>query len=92
MEFEWDEEKNRANRIKHGVWFEEAETVFEDEQARVFRDEEHSDSEDRFLILGMSHARLLIVSHCYRRDDEVVRIISAREPSNKERAVYEEGI
>ncbi|MBF0207856.1 MAG: BrnT family toxin [Oligoflexia bacterium] len=70
LEFEWDEAKNVLNRKKHQVWFEEAQTVFNDENCRVFIDDDH----------------------CYRKNDKVIRIISARKATNKERSVYEERI
>lgn len=93
MQFEWDEIKNKSNREKHGVWFEEAETVFQDNLARVFYDEDHSEDEDRFVIIGQSSsARVLMVVHCYRRDNEVIRLISARKATKNERGFYEEGI
>jgi hypothetical protein len=93
LRFDWDERKNRANRRKHGVWFEEARSVFDDGHARLFNDPEHSPEEDRFILLGLSFAaRLLIVVHCYRESESVVRIISARKASKKEARFYEEGI
>jgi uncharacterized protein len=91
--FEWDEAKNKRNRSKHGVWFEEARSAFHDPRGRLFLDPDHSDEEDRFLLLGMSNAgRLLTVVHCYRESDRTVRIISAREATKKEEAYYAEGI
>lgn len=93
LRFEWDEVKNKHNRAKHGVWFEEARSVFDDPQSCVFHDPEHSDEEERFLILGMSFAaRILVVVHCYREADSVIRIISARKATRKELKFYEEGI
>ncbi len=92
MIFEWDAKKNKENNQKHGVWFEEAEQVFEDDFARVFFDEEHSAEEDRFIIIGRSVSRLLIVVHCFREDESVIRIISARKTTKRERIDYEEGI
>ena len=93
MIFEWDEEKNRQNRKKHGIWFEEAQMAFGDQQARLFYDEEHSNNEDRFILLGMSSAaRILVVVHCYRASAEVIRMISARKATRKEQKTYEEGI
>lgn len=93
MHFEWDEEKNLLNHRKHGIWFEEAQTVFTDDLGRVFVDEEHSHDEERFVLIGMSSgSRILIVVHCYRQEDSVIRIISARKPSKKERKTYEERI
>jgi uncharacterized DUF497 family protein len=91
--FEWDETKNKLNRKKHGIWFEEAKSVFEDINAKVFLDEDYPGVEERFLIIGNnSFGANLIVVHCYRKDDEVIRIISARKTTKKERMVYEERI
>lgn len=93
LRFAWDEQKNKQNRAKHKVWFEEAQTVFSDARARVFYDEAHSDAEERFVILGLSSgARLLVVVHCHREASSVVRIISARKATRKEAKTYEEGI
>ena len=87
--FEWDESKNRANRAKHGVSFEEARTVFLDENARLIADPEHSDDESRFIILGHSiQIRLLVVCHCYRQSHDSIRIISARRADPSERRDY----
>ena len=88
LEFEWDSNKNEINIKKHGISFEEASTVFYDEEARVIDDPEHSKDEDRFIILGMSNqANVLIVCHCYR-DDEVIRLISARKATKNESRQY----
>ena len=77
--FEWDEQKNKINKEKHKISFEEAETAFYDEYAIVIDDPDHSQEEDRFIILGLStKANLLVVCHCYRASDTVIRIISAR--------------
>ena len=93
IRFEWDLVKNKTNREKHGVSFEEAESVFYDENALVRDDPDHSDEEDRFIILGFSSlANMLVVSHCYREQDEVIRIISARKATKSERAQYQERI
>jgi uncharacterized DUF497 family protein len=93
LRFDWDERKNKANRTKHGVWFEEAQSVFSDPHLRVFQDPEHSEEEERFLLLGLSSAgRLLVVVHCYRESDSMVRIISARKAIKKEVRFYEEGL
>jgi len=93
LRFEWDENKNTINRQKHGVWFEEATVVFDDPNGRLFIDPEHSQQEQRFVLLGYgSRQRLLIVVHCYRESDDVVRIISARKATKKERLFYEERI
>ena len=92
MEYVWDEAKNEKNFAKHGVWFEEACTVFVDQNALEIFDEEHSRDEDRFILLGMStFPRLLIVVYC-ERDKNNVRIISARKASKKEAKDYEKGI
>lgn len=90
VRFEWDENKARINKKKHGISFEEAETVFYDASALVIDDPEHSDSEDRFIILGMSgSARLLVVCHCLRESETVIRIISARKATKTESSYYE---
>jgi uncharacterized protein len=91
LRFEWDERKNTANRRKHGVSFEEAQTTFADEHGLLIDDPEHSDAEDRFVLLGMSSAlRVLIVCHCYRSGGDVIRIISARRADRQEQADYSE--
>ncbi len=91
MRFEWDEVKNRENRRKHGLLFEEAQTVFLDENAIRFFDPDHSQDEDRFIMLGMSfRLRVLVVCHCYRKDDAVIRILSARKANKRETADYQE--
>jgi hypothetical protein len=88
--FEWDDRKNALNQRKHGVSFEEAATVFADENALVLPDPGHSQTEDRFVILGLSGAmRMLVVCHCYRRSSDVIRIVSARKATKKERLQYE---
>ena len=89
IQFEWDENKNQINRRKHGISFHEAKTVFYDEEARVIDDPEHSEMEDRFIILGLSRkANLLVVCHCYRASDTVIRIISARKATKTESKYY----
>lgn len=89
MKFTWDAQKSAANKRKHGVAFEEAQTVFDDCDALRIFDPDHSEDEDRFLLLGLSAVlRLLVVCHCYREDDEQIRIISARKASKKESADY----
>jgi uncharacterized DUF497 family protein len=88
LRLEWDERKNAANKRKHAISFEEAQTVFYDDQALLIKEDE-SGSEERFLLLGLSSAfRTLVVSHCYRESDEVIRIISARRANRYERAQY----
>ena len=89
MQFEWDPNKNEINKRKHGISFEEAQTVFFDECAILFDDPDHSETEDRFIILGLSQReRLCIVSHCYRGADEIIRIISARKATKTETNFY----
>ena len=89
LRFEWDEAKNRLIRKRHGVSFEEARTAFSDENARLTGDPDHSDDEDRFLLLGFSvRVRLLVVIHTYRPRDETIRIISARRADRSERSDY----
>ena len=89
MRFAWDEAKAAENWHKHGVSFEEASTVFADENGRLKHDPDHSQEEDRFLLLGFSaKLRLLIVCHAYRENDEVIRIISACKATPNERKQY----
>ena len=89
IRFEWDPNKERINRQKHGITFAEAQTVFYDSEALVIDDPAHSETEDRFIILGMSNqAKLLVVCHCYRVSDEVIRIISARKATRTETSQY----
>ena len=90
MIFEWNEVKAQLNIAKHGVSFEEAKTVFRDRFGLIIFDEEHSSNEERFLLLGVSaKERVLLVVHCYKQD-EVIRIISARKATKKEQKQYEE--
>ena len=89
--FEWDQGKSAANKRKHGVSFEEAATVFSDERALLLSDRAHSDEEDRFVLLGLSTSlRTLVVCHCYRKGDRIIRIISARKATQTERTQYVE--
>ncbi len=91
LEFAWDPEKAKTNQRKHGISFEEAKTVFYDDNARIIHDPDHSQSEERFILLGMSlKLRILIVCHCYRSQEKVIRIISARRATKRERRKYEE--
>ena len=91
LRFEWDPRKAAANRRKHGVSFTEAETVFADEHALLLADPEHSDAEDRFLLLGLSSGlRMLVVVHCYRAGDTMIRLVSARRADPSERRQYDE--
>jgi len=90
IQFIWDEAKNRKNKRDHGVSFEEAQTVFLDENAIRFFDPDHSKEEDRFIMLGVSFKlRVLVVCHCYRENDEVIRLISARKADKEECKDYE---
>lgn len=92
IKFEWDPSKAATNLEKHQVSFEEAKSIFYDEFAVQFFDEENSSEEDRFLMLGMSSgAKLLIVCHCEREHGEVIRIISARKATKRESAFYQGG-
>jgi len=89
LEFEWDKKKDKSNTKKHGVSFEEAQTVFYDEYAIQFFDPEHSESEDRFILLGTSFkSNTLVVCHCFRVKETRVRIISARKADKDEQHVY----
>ncbi len=87
--FEWDPDKAAANERKHGITFFEAVSAFYDEQGVEFYDDEHSDWEDRFLLLGMSaRLRLLLVCYCHREDDTTIRLISARRATRHEARQY----
>ncbi len=89
ISFAWDERKNRQNQKKHGVSFEEAQSVFFDDEAREFFDPDHSEDEARFLLVGRSYRlRVLLICHCYRENEGVIRIISARRATKNERAAY----
>lgn len=91
--FDWDENKNKKNQKKHGIDFGEASTVFYDERAILFDDPEHSEEEERFLLLGMSEsAHVCMVCHCYRESETVIRIISARKATKKEVERYVGGV
>ena len=87
--FEWDDKKNISNKRKHGVTFEDAQTVFFDENAIEFDDPDHSIQGERFILLGLSQSlKILVVCHCYRSDESKIRIISARKATKKEQGVY----
>lgn len=89
LEFEWDKKKDKTNAKKHGISFEEARTAFYDEYAIQFFDPEHSESEDRFLLLGSSfNLNTLVVCHCFREEETVIRIISARKADKDEEKFY----
>ena len=90
INFEWDEVKNQLNIAKHGISFEEALTVFDDINGLLIPDRAHSEDEDRFLLLGLSgYAKLMVVCHCYRLKETVIRIISARKATKNEISQYE---
>jgi uncharacterized protein len=92
IKFEWDAAKAASNNKKHKISFDEAKTVFFDESAIVIHDPEHSEDEERFIILGISAiARILVVCHCFRQNDSVIRIISARKATKKESKQYHGG-
>ena len=93
LRFEWDADKNEGNFKKHSVWFEEAQTIWADQLSVEYFDPEHSDEEDRFIRIGHStQERLLLVVFCEKESGGVIRIISARKATEKERTQYEEGI
>lgn len=87
--FEWDPNKNISNQKKHKISFEEAQTVFYDDNALLIDDPDHSEEEERFILLGFSHrANMIVVCHCYRHSDSVIRFISARKATRNEERVY----
>ena len=89
LKFEWDAKKELSNLRKHGISFEEAKTVFFDENAKLIDDPNHSEEEERFILLGLSHSlRMILVCHCYRSDDNLIRIISARKATARESRAY----
>ena len=89
LKFEWDTEKDKANLKKHAISFNEARSVFYDEYAIQFFDPDHSDTEDRFILLGISNLlNNLVVCHCFREEETVIRIISARKADTEEEQVY----
>jgi len=89
LHFTWDPKKAKANQKKHGITFDEARSVFHDEYAIEFYDDEHSAWEERFLLLGLSSGlRLLLVCHCYREADDIIRVVSARKATTTESAHY----
>jgi uncharacterized DUF497 family protein len=89
LRFEWDDEKEKINISKHGISFVEARTVFYDEQAIQFFDPDHSEKESRFILLGLSFKlRTLVVCHCFRESDTVIRLVSARKADRDEEREY----
>ena len=90
IRFEWDPKKAEVNLRKHRVSFEDAQSVFSDEAALLIDDPDHSEDEDRFVLLGLSQSlRILVVVHCYRAEGRVIRIISARKADEEERSIYQ---
>ncbi len=91
IKFAWDSAKAASNAKKHGISFEEAKTVFDDDNARLIADPDHSHDEERFVLLGMSYTlKVLTVIHCYRDDENTIRIISARKSTKNEEKQYKE--
>ena len=89
LRFEWHSTKSAINAKKHGISFDEAKSVFSDENAKLISDPDHSDNEDRFILLGISvRLRTLVVCHCYRGDDNIIRIITARKATTFESKIY----
>ena len=89
LRFDWDPKKDRTNQKKHGVSFSEAKSAFADERGLVRDDPDHSEDEDRFILLGMSASlRVLVVCHCYRAEGDLIRIISARKAEQHEQQDY----
>jgi uncharacterized protein len=89
LNFEWDEHKARLNASKHGITFEEARSVFRDDRALLIDDPDHSEDEDRFVMMGLSSSlKLLVVCHCYRSEENIIRIISARKATSREAKLY----
>ena len=89
LKFIWDENKNKLNQKKHGISFIEAKSVFYDQDGRLISDPDHSESEDRFILLGFSSSlNLLVVCHCYRENEDTIRIISARKATKSEKRQY----
>jgi uncharacterized DUF497 family protein len=88
LRFEWDEKKYNLNQRKHGISFLEAQTVFSDENGLLLDDPDHSLEEERYIILGISKLRLLVISHTYRKEDLIIRTISARKATRMEHKQY----
>ena len=93
IEFEWDSKKEKLNKSKHGVSFEEAKSVFFDPNAQLINDPDHSETESRFVLLGLSYSlKILVVCHCYKENDGLIRIISARKADKSETIQYRENL
>ena len=89
LSFDWDEKKNTLNRKKHGISFEEAQTMFAEENALLIHDPDHSLGENRFILIGLSlRLRVLVVCYCHRESEDVIRIISARKATRSEQKQY----
>ncbi len=90
IQFDWDVRKAAANLKKHKISFEEAKSAFYDERAKLIDDPTHSADEERFILLGLSHLlRIVVVCHCYRSHDNIIRIISARKATTQELKAYQ---
>ena len=93
IKFQWDDNKNKINQKKHKISFEEAQSVFFDEEALIIDESEQSLDEERFIILGLSHkANLLVVCHCYRKSDTIIRIIAERKATVRETISYNKNL
>ncbi len=91
IKFDWDKNKATKNLVKHKVSFEEAQSVFDDDNARLIFDPDHSEDEDRFILLGLSYSlKVLVVVHCYKDVENIIRLISARKATKKEAINYKE--
>lgn len=91
IQFNWDKNKAKINLAKHKISFEEAQSVFDDDNARLIFDPDHSESEDRFILLGLSCSlKVLVVVHCYKDKENIIRLISARKATKSEEENYKE--
>jgi uncharacterized DUF497 family protein len=91
IKFDWDNTKAKSNLAKHKVSFEEAQSVFDDDLARLIPDPDHSEDEERFILLGLSYSlKVLVVVHCYQDKDNIIRLISARKATKPESKIYKE--
>ena len=91
IKFDWDKNKTRSNLAKHKISLEEAQSVFDDDNARLIFDPDHLESEDRFILLGLSCSlKILTVVHCYKNEDNIIRLISARKATKSETKYYKE--
>ena len=91
IQFEWDKNKEKINLAKHKIAFEEAQSVFDDDNARLIFDPDHSEDEKRFILLGLSFSlKVLVVVHCYRDEENIIRLISARKATKIEEKNYKE--